>query len=97
MPHDKQGVRDRFDKYFAGDWNEGDDIQIKVLTFLESELSKAREDDYNAIMKIVRDAKAVFFVDENNKDVEIPAEEQLYELRAEIADSIGMYFFNKSK
>lgn len=71
-----------------------------LFDFIESEIAKAREEDrkalYQPIMKIVRDARATFFVNEKNKDTEIPTEEIIYELRAEIADNIGMLLLTPS-
>ena len=62
----------------------------------KKQLKKTHDD----IQKIVKEAEPAFFVLPGNENVEIPAEDIMYELRAEISDRIGMYFAeleNKSK
>ena len=44
------------------------------------------------VSKIIESSKATFFVNEKNKDAEIPPDELLYELKAEISNNVGMYF-----
>lgn len=42
------------------------------------------------VQDIIEKSKATFFVKDSN--VEIPPEELLYELKAEISNNVGMYF-----
>ena len=57
---------------------------------MREEVVKQMRDD---IVKIITNSKATFFVSEPN--VEIPPEEVLYELRAEICTNIETYFLSR--
>jgi hypothetical protein len=45
------------------------------------------------IIEIIKDSKATFFV--KNEDIEIPTDEALCELKAEITTNIERYFYYK--
>lgn len=47
------------------------------------------------VIKIITTAKPVFFV--KDKNVEIPADELLYEMRAEICTQVETYFYKLLK
>lgn len=49
------------------------------------------------IQKIIFDSNATFFLNKDNKDIEIPTGEALYELKAEISRRIGLYFYEELK
>lgn len=51
----------------------------------------------NDVVKIICNSKATFFVNEKNKNVEIPPDELLYELKAEICTNVETYFYNLLK
>ena len=46
------------------------------------------------VVKIIQESKATFFIGKDEKDVEIPPDEVLYELRAEICTNVERYFYN---
>jgi hypothetical protein len=46
------------------------------------------------IQKIIEDSKATFFIARGEKNVKIPVEEQMYELKAEISNNVSMYFYD---
>ena len=52
------------------------------------EIKKIKED----VVKIIQESKATFFVNKN-MHIEIPADELMYELRAEICTNVEMYFY----
>ena len=47
------------------------------------------------IQKVIQDSKATFFT--KSPDVEPSLNDALYELKAEISDNVGMYFYNQLK
>ena len=47
------------------------------------------------IQKVIQDSKATFFTKDPN--IEPSLDDALYELKAEISDNVGMYFYNQLK
>ena len=85
------------------DWEkEFDNLPLTNLTtkeFIKNLLIQQRteilEEVANDIQKIIEKGKATFFVNKDNKDIIIPTDEALYELKATISDNIGIYFYEK--
>jgi hypothetical protein len=48
------------------------------------------------IVKIIVDSKATFFV-KKGKNVEVPTDEALYELKSSICNNVELYFYEKLK
>lgn len=55
-------------------------------TMVQAKMKEIAED----VQKIINESKATFFVKDSN--IEIPPDEQLFELKAEISNNVGMYF-----
>ena len=47
------------------------------------------------LVAIIEKSRATFFVNEKTKDIPIPPEDLLYELKAEICTRVEMYFVEK--
>ncbi|MEK6884140.1 MAG: hypothetical protein AABY22_31210 [Nanoarchaeota archaeon] len=67
----------------------------EIETFIENQRTEVLEEVANNIQEIIEKSKATFFVNKDSKDITIPTDEALYELKAEISDNIGMYFYEK--
>mgnify|MGYP001599044033 CR=1 FL=1 len=61
-------------------------------TIIEAKFKEMAKD----IQGIIETSKATFFVN-NGEDIEIPMGEALYELKAEISNRVGMYFYELLK
>lgn len=57
----------------------------------KNELKKMRKE----LVAIIEKSRATFFVNEKTKDIPIPPEDLLYELKAEICTRVEMYFVEK--
>jgi hypothetical protein len=51
-PKEQEEWEERFDKEFAGDWNDGDDIQIKIKSFIRQLLTSQREEMIEKVEKM---------------------------------------------
>jgi hypothetical protein len=56
----------------------------------QEEIEKIRDE----VVKIISNSKATFFVNKGQKCINIPTDEALYELKAEIYTNVEMYFVN---
>jgi len=82
-------------------------LEIWQCELLENFISKTQKEAYekgrletikeigSEIQKVIQDSKATFFVKDPN--VEPSLNDALYELKAEISDNVGMYFYKKSQ
>ena len=61
---------------------------------IREEMDREWREREKKIIEIIKDSKAVFFV--KKEDVEIPADEQLYELKSQIITDVEMYFYTLS-
>lgn len=68
-----------------------------IKSFISQELQRQRKEIRDNILKIIQDSKPTFFVNDKNKDIEIPTDELLYEQKAEICTNVEMYFYQKLK
>lgn len=68
-----------------------DFIKNLVKSTTKNELRKICKD----LVKIIDKSKATFFVNEKTKDIPIPPEELLHELKATIMTDVEMYFVEK--
>jgi hypothetical protein len=79
----------------------GDIVKQDIKNFLSEAISQTEKETRentikeigDEIQKVIQDSKATFFTKDPN--VEPPLSDALYELKAEISDNIGMYFYNK--
>lgn len=79
----------------------------EIIDFLSEAISQTQKEAYekgrletikeigSEIQKVIQDSKATFFTKDPN--IEPSLDDALYELKAEISDNVGMYFYNQLK
>lgn len=67
-------------------------LKEKIIAILNLALSLQKKIIREDIVKIIQNSKATFFV--KNKNIEIPTDELLYELKAEIYTNVENYFYH---
>ncbi len=87
--------------FTGGDMHDYEFAKECILPFISHQRESIRDEmdrewreREKKIIEIIKDSKAVFFV--KKEDVEIPADEQLYELKSQIITDVEMYFYTLS-